>query len=68
MAFTWCALWRAGWPEGAHHLCLQERAWGLETLCRGPLATLEQTRGDRECGMGFSPLQILGLGELERFL
>lgn len=68
MAFTWQALRRAGWPGGVHHLRLQERVWGLETLCGGPLATLEPPQGDRERGVGFSLLQTLGLGALERSL
>lgn len=65
MAFTWCALPRAGWPGGARHLRLQERVWGLELSVGAPLATLEQTQGDPEHGACFSPLQILGLGGLE---
>lgn len=68
MAFTWRALQRAGWPGGARHLRLQERVQGLEMLCGGPLATLEQPRGDRKRGVGFSPLQTPGLGVLERSL
>lgn len=66
MAFTWCALWRAGGQGGGLggglHLCLQE------LLSQGLLATLELTLRAGESDVSSLPLRSLGLGHLEHSL